>query len=97
MEIYPETKDPLYFVEFCETEQSDVLRYKIYKRGPSLDFGPPFEGEYQKIIMSPYGHPYVLIEENCREKYGTPDKDFIKWIVDAMNEKAQKDLECGGK
>lgn len=96
MEIYPETKDPLYFVEFYETKNADVLKYKIYQRGASLDFGPPFEGEYQKLMISAFGHPLVLIEECCREKFGTPDKDFIKWIVDAMNEKAQKDLECGG-
>lgn len=75
-EIYPISGDHLYYVEFDRGEKDT---FTLFKRNlKKIDFeDESFSQEF---------HPYQLFDGFCKEGC-VPDKNMIKWMVDAMNQK----------
>lgn len=100
-EIYPESKKgqsdrALYFIEFLQFFKEDPITWKLYKR--QFIF-PPEEYEKMKaessksselFVFGNEGHPWWLLDGTLQPDGTVPDKQWLLWMVDALNEKVEK-------
>lgn len=101
-EIYPKTETgedkALYFIEFLQFFKDNPITWKLYKR--SYIFS---KEEYKKMVsekpddlatqlMGNEGHPWWLLDGTLQPNGTVPDKKWLLWMVDALNEKVQKEL-----
>lgn len=100
-EIYPvsdpgEDKLP-FFIEFIQFSKGDSIRWKLYRRNYIF----PKE-EYEKMkaknpndwtlsMMSNEGHPYWILDGTLQPDGTVPDKKWLFWMVDALNDKAKQE------
>jgi hypothetical protein len=99
-EWYPEIKDrnsdhPAYRLEFHQWEDEPET-WKLEMRGfiyskQSWDemMENKSEDSFFGTIVGREGHPYTLFDGIVTE--GIPNKQWLMWMVDAVNEKALKD------
>jgi len=101
-EIYPKSEcgqsdRELYFIEFTQFFKNDPIHWKLYKRQFIL---PPDEYERLKketpentglLIMGNEGHPWWLLDGELQPDGTVPDKSWLLWMVDALNEKSSKE------
>lgn len=101
-EIYPEhernTDHPLYFIEFLQFFDKDPITWKLYKRQlhrsqselEKLKVEDP--KSYAIAFMCNEFHPWWLLDGELQPEGTVPDKKWLLWMVDALNEKVKKDL-----
>ena len=95
-ELYPKdiSRDsdlPSYYIEFLDLENDSPLRWKLYRRYflYSVDeWKEIMGGEF--TLASREGHPYVLLEGELHGTNCIPNKKWIMYMVDALNEKDSK-------
>ena len=94
LEFYPSDKS-LYYVEFSRWNENDKWRWRLFKR----QFLYPDE-ELEKMkkegywYMSNEVHPWQLANGEVNEIEHAVDlntKSFLKFMVDALNEKVERD------
>lgn len=100
-EIYPKSekgKDKeLYFIEFLQFFDKDPITWKLYKRQfilpedeiERLKQSAPNDWELLQI-MGNEGHPWWLLDGTLQPDGTVPDKNWLLWMVDALNEKSKK-------
>lgn len=89
---YPEKGDGLYYVEFDRGGRA--FEFTLFKR--SYIHSPE---EWEKIqkedgfikgFMSNEGHPYQLFTGTYVKDGCIPDKKWVMWMVDALNEQVKR-------
>jgi hypothetical protein len=98
-ETYPEYKYgeeyPLYIIEFTDWENGKPLRWKLCKRSFVCSKGV-WDMETSNCnpdmlkIMSREGHPLSLLEDEVLPDHCIPNRKWLEWMVDALNEKVLK-------
>jgi hypothetical protein len=85
--IYPESNSgvqgPLYYVEFDRGNQSNT--FTLFKRQFII---PP--NEWDTSLMSNEGHPWNIMTDKYGPDGCMPDKHWVMWMVDALNEKCER-------
>ena len=97
-EWYPEIKDrnsdhPAYRLEFHQWEGRSET-WKLERRNfiySSKDWNELLKSSNSLSICSREGHPYILLEGEVVCEESIPNKEWLKWMVDALNEKTYKD------
>jgi hypothetical protein len=100
-EWYPEIKDrnsdhPAYRLEFHQWEGKPET-WKLEKRNflfPKDKWDELMNESTDSVAESLMGrevHPYTLLEDKVLPNHCIPNKKWLKWMVDALNEKALKD------
>lgn len=96
-QLYPLqlTDDVLYYAEFT-TWDNLKWSWKIYKRNflyskEEWEEQTKSMAPFQKSILNREVHPYVMLEGSLNSEDVFPNKDWIKWMVDAFNIKVLKD------
>jgi hypothetical protein len=104
-EIYPDEPektiqwDKPFFVEITRWKKGDKMHWRLFQRSfifsredweNQMKDAPA--NDFAALIMGPEGHPYQLANGEVNEHPGviameTPE--FLKFMVDAMNEKAE--------
>jgi hypothetical protein len=96
-EIYPKIEDrtsnhPAYRLEFHQWE-SHPETWKLEIR--NFIFSNKEWDEMTKsttdLLMGREGHPYTIMEGTVTE--GIPNKQWLMWMVDALNERALLDVQ----
>ena len=100
-EIYPSYEDrnqrPPFFIEFLQFFKDDPITWKIYKRSfiqPPTELAKLKElapEDFPLLEMCNEGHPYWLLDGNLQPDGTVPDKKWLEWMVDALNEKAARE------
>lgn len=100
IETYPEkimsdNDYPLYYLEFIDWEDNKPVRWKLYKRNfvyLKEDWKQLLEkmSKFEAMFASREGHPYALLEDVVHSDSCIPNKDWLKFMVDALNEKVDK-------
>lgn len=89
---YPENDKTLYYVEFNRGGRPG--EFTVFRRNYIRS-----DEEYQRLknasescilLMTNEGHPYNILTATYGPDGCVPDKSWIKWMVDALNEKSQK-------
>lgn len=98
-EWYPEIKDrnsdhPAYRLEFHQWENEPEtwkleMRNFIFPKDKWDVMMKKSEDSFATTLMGREVHPYTLLEDTVTE--GIPNKQWLMWMVDALNEKAYKD------
>ncbi len=87
--FYPECANALFYLEFYRYGDGQHEHYNLSKRNP-MD---PIDKEYWEAspFTIPEGHPYNLLSGDVAAEHLTlfNTKSFLKFVVDAMNEKAE--------
>jgi hypothetical protein len=99
-EIYPKSDDKLdrtpYFIEFLQFFEKDPITWKVYLRHffytPEETAKLKAESPNDFWMLSNEGHPWWLFDGVLHSDNGVPNKQMLMWMVDALNEKAKKDL-----
>lgn len=100
-EIYPQFNDdsdhPLYYVEFDRGFSKDTFtffkRSFLYSKEQWIEIKNTCINDaerYMYDLMNREGHPYQLFNGTCK-KGCVPDKEMIKFFVDAINEKVERE------
>jgi hypothetical protein len=109
-EIYPSSEDredrTPYFIEFLQFFEKDPITWKLYLRhffhtpeemAKIKEKGP---NEFLMASLSNEGHPWWLLDGKLQPDGTVPDKKWLLWMVDALNEKAHNDhvksINCSG-
>lgn len=89
---YPENNEGLYYVEFNRGERP--FEFTLFKKNY---FHSPEEWEKIKKIngfiegfMLNEGHPYQLFTGTYGKDGCIPDKKWVMWMIDALNEQVKK-------
>lgn len=96
---YPEYEfgkpGPLYYVEFDRGSQTNT--FTLFKRQFII---PPDEWDAMKKVsdmddfavrlMSNEGHPWNIMTDKYGPDGCMPDKHWVMWMVDALNEKCER-------
>lgn len=103
---------PLFFIEFHSWDDGTPTRWKIYQRSfifPLEEHKKLVEKEvektvcenkedYKKFLTSMReGHAFWLIDGELLPDGCIPDKKWLLWMVDALNEKAKRQNDDGRK
>ena len=107
-ETYPEKLSsnedtPLYYIEFHNWENGTPITWKLYKRQFICSREEWLE-KYKDInisgLMCREGHPWALLEDELLQDHCIPNKQWLKFMVDALNEKVYNDniksINCSG-
>jgi len=100
-EIYPEYEDrnqkPPFFIEFLQFFKDSPITWKIYRRH---FFHTPEElakiketspDDFAMSLVCNEGHPWWLLDGKLQPDGTVPDKKWLLWFVDALNEKAERE------
>lgn len=99
--VYPENwegQKPLYYVEFNRGDRPG--EFTLFKRQffhsekelEEMEKKCQSDNEKQWFRISNEVHPWNLFTgEFCEHDGGMPDKNWVKWMVDALNEKVSKE------
>lgn len=89
---YPKTGDGLYYVEF--NRGNIPFEFTLFKRSyiHSSDMWDEIQKSsyFIKGFMSNEGHPYQLFTGTYRKDGCIPDKKWVMWMVDALNEQVKR-------
>jgi hypothetical protein len=108
-ETYPpnisaSSDEPLYFIEFHDWQDGSDIIWKLYKR-QFLYSKEEFENMISKApseysLLCREGHPWSLLEDKLLDEGCVPNKKWLCWMVDALNEKVYSDdvisINCSG-
>lgn len=98
-EYYPNFKqnsfEPLYYVEFNRGGKPN--EFTLFKRHwfnsqselNRLELDAPADGSFELLKMCNEVHPYNLFTASFGPDGCSPDKNWVKFMVDALNEKVQ--------
>lgn len=100
-EIYPQSEDRKnkapFYIEFLQFFKDDPITWKIYRR---QYMHTPEELERLKeqspkdfpwLEMCNEVHPWWLLDGTLQPEGTVPDKKWLLWFVDALNEKAERE------
>lgn len=75
----------LYFLEFYNWGEHKPVKWKLCKRNFIRE---PIEEEEYNLFNCPEGHPYTVLEGEVYHDGAVPDRSWLKYMVDALNEKS---------
>ena len=89
---YPVEDKGLYYVEF--NRGGRAFEFTLFKRSyihsPEEWEKIQKEDGFVKGFMSNEGHPYQLFTGTYGKDGCIPDRSFVEWMVDALNEKVKR-------
>ena len=100
--IYPvcdKGQKPLYYVEFNrggkEREFTIFRRQFMYTEEQLAEWEKKSPKDIFMLRMTNEVHPWNLFTATYGPDNCVPDKAWVKWMVDALNEKVEKTIDIG--
>lgn len=88
---------PLYFIEYYDREDGSKVTWTLFKKNficskAEWDMETSNYSRQSLSFMSREGHPYNLFGDEVLPDQCIPNRKWLEWMVDALNEKVLNDL-----